>query len=511
MAIQGKRLQLTLAITGATAWILQGFDQALMNGILTLPSFTETFPSIDTSTPELDKQHSTLTGTAVALYEVGAAVGALSCYFIGEYFGRKRTTFGAAVVVLIGVIIQSTSYQLAQLIVGRIIVGLGVGSFTATIPSWVGESSTEAGHRGWLVMLEGSAAIFGIVMIGWIELGLYFVPNNNAVSWRFPIAFQAVFALIVLCVVPLTTESPRWLLSKDRHADARTVMARLLAEKEDSELVSAQLQVIQNSIYLDQQGHSKNPFAKTPNRHLNRTLLAIGINVLAQMSGVNVITFYSNTIFQRDLGYSPVLSRIITSCLQTWQFLNATAAVFLIDRFGRRRLLMVCAALMAVANSGLAGLQSHAAGNPTIAGCSLIFYFIALAAFPIGLFLIPFMYASEIAPLRIRSQVAAMASASNWLFNFLIAEVTPIAFSNIGWKYYLVFVCTNTLSFTVFYFFAPETKGRTLEDIDAIFLESSNALEVVKVAKTLPAGIAEEYDLATKPLSQVEFNEKSAV
>lgn len=188
---------------------------------------------------------------------------------------------------------------------------------------------------------------------------------------------------------------------------------------------------IMNSLYVDQMGHSKNPFAKTTNRHLNRTLLAIAVNILAQMSGVNVITFYSNTIFQRDLHFSPILSRIITSCLQTWQFLAATSAIFLIDRFGRRRLLLVAASLMVIANAGLAGLQSHAS-NTTAAGCSLIFYFLALGAFPIGLFLIPFMYASEIAPLQVRSQIAAMASGFNWLFNFLVAEVTPVAFRSIG-------------------------------------------------------------------------------
>ena len=141
-----------------------------MNGLLTLPSFVNTFPSISTSTPELENKNSTLQGTTVALYEVGAAAGALFCFVVGEKFGRQRTTFGAAITVLIGVILQATSYQLAQLIVARIVTGLGVGSFTATIPSWVGESS-EAGHRGWLIMLEGSGAIFGVAFVGWMEFG----------------------------------------------------------------------------------------------------------------------------------------------------------------------------------------------------------------------------------------------------------------------------------------------------------------------------------------------------
>ncbi|KAF2767642.1 putative sugar transporter [Teratosphaeria nubilosa] len=499
MELRGKRLQLALAITGAIAWILQGYDQALMNGLLTLPSFVATFPAIDTTTPELKAQNSTLEGTTVALYEVGAAIGALTCFIIGNRFGRKKTAIGACIVVLVGVVLQATSFQLAQLIVARIVTGLGVGSITATLPTWVGESA-EAHNRGWLIMLEGSGAIFGVMFVGWLELGFYFVPHNKyqEVSWRFPIAFQAIFPILALCAMPFLVESPRWLLAKDRVVEGKAALAKFEDEAEESEVVNARVEIVLNSLSADGEGHSSNPFAMTPNRHINRTLLAIGVNILAQMAGVNVITFYSNTIFETYLGYSSILSRIITSCLQTWQFLAATSAVLLIDRFGRRRLLLVAATLMIVANAGLVGLQSHAAESTTIAGCSLIFYFLALGVYPIGLFLVPFMYASEIAPLRIRSQVTAMSTCSNWLFNFLIAEITPVAFDSISWKYYLVYVCTNCLGVTVFYLFCPETKGRTLEDIDAFFLGSKNALQPVKRAKLMRPGVAEDLDMRQK-------------
>lgn len=505
-SFRGARLRYALAFTGAAAWILQGYDQGVMNGLLTLPTFYNQFPSINTSTPELDSKNATLQGTAVALYEVGAAFGALACFFLGDRFGRKWTTSGGAAVVLIGVILQTTSFQLAQLIVARIVTGLGVGSFTANIPTWVGESS-DAHQRGGLIMIEGSAAIFGVMFVGWLEFGFYFIRQNE-VAWRFPIAFQAILPIIVMIMVPMLEESPRWLVSKDRHQEAAQVLSKLEDAPADSPAVTSRLQSIRASIELDGQGHSSHPFARTPNRHLNRTLIAIAVNILAQMSGVNVITFYSNTIFQRDLGYSPVLSRIITSCMQTWQFLMATLAVFLIDRFGRRKLLITGAFLMCVANAGLTGLRSHA-DNATAAGCSLIFYFLALAAFPIGLFLIPFMYSSEIAPLRIRSQVTAMSGFSNWMFNFLVAEVTPVAFESIQWKYYLVYVCTNLVSVVTFYLFLPETMDRTLEDVDAFFLGSRNMLQPVKIAKSMPAGVAGEWDLREKVAEEDEKVEKS--
>jgi MFS family permease len=112
----------------------------------------------------------------------------------------------------------------------------------------------------------------------------------------------------------------------------------------------------------------------------------------------------------------------------------ATLAVFLIDRLGRRQLLMIGAAGMTIAQAGQAALIKYSHVSKSVAGATLLFDFLALAFFPIGLFLIPFMYSAEIAPLRIRHKITAMSAATNWLFNFLIAEVTPIGFRTIGWR-----------------------------------------------------------------------------
>ena len=132
---------------------------------------------------------------------------------------------------------------------------------------------------------------------------------------RFPIAFQAFFPLIVMGASWYMPESPRWLQVKDRHAEAKQVLARLEGEPEDSEVVAARIQVIQNSINLEQQGHSNNPFARTPNRYLYRTLLAIVVNILAQMSGINVITFCK--IWQSHLYRIRSSLNIATDAVQT--------------------------------------------------------------------------------------------------------------------------------------------------------------------------------------------------
>ncbi|KAG9664950.1 hypothetical protein KCU64_g331, partial [Aureobasidium melanogenum] len=212
----------------------------------------------------------------------------------------------------------------------------------------------------------------------------------------------------------------------------------------------------------------------------------MGVIMFAQMTGVNIITSYSNEIFQQILGYNGTTSRVISGCLQIWQFSMATLATFLIGRLARRKLLMIGTAGMTIAQAGQAALTKYSHVSKSVAGATLLFDFLALAIFPIGLFLIPIMYAAEIAPLKIRHKITAMSAATNWLFNFFIAEVTPIGFRTIGWKYYLCYMCTSATAFMFVSIFCPETRGRGLEDIDQFLIKSDNALQVVSVARDLP-------------------------
>ncbi|OQE29660.1 hypothetical protein PENSTE_c002G09145 [Penicillium steckii] len=484
--LRGRSLGRIIGLVGAVGFVLQGYDQAVANGLLTLDSFISVFPEIDTvNTHGSQKSYnSTIQGTTVAIYEVGCALGALGCVFLGDKLGRRKTIFLAGCIALIGVIIQSSPFALGQLIAGRVITGLGVGGFTATIPMYVSESS-GAEARGRMVLLEGWFAIGGIVLATWLEFGLYYV-SDNSVSWRFPIAFQGLFALVVVSCILFLPESPRWLARSGQMEEAASVLARMEDVDVQSEHVAQELEIMQQSLQMNtDESISTSPFALTKNRHLHRTIIAVGVNILAQMTGVNIITFYSDTIFESDLGYSGTISRIITGCLQIWQFLAAGLAVLLIDRVGRRPLLLTAALGMTIAQTCLAGLSSDLS-NKSAAGASILFYFVALFCFPIGLFLVPFMYAAEIAPLRTRAKVTAMSAAANWLFNFLLAEVTPVGFASIQWRYYIIYACISAFAFISFYLFCPETKGRTLEEIDDIFVQSNSVFDPVRIAREMP-------------------------
>lgn len=348
---------------------------------------------------------------------------------------------------------------------------------------WVSECS-NAQERGRRVLLQGFFAIGGVALASWIEFGLYFVKNNE-VNFRFPIAFQALFALIITSLVMFLPESPRWLIKQDRFEDAKKVMAALEGMPEDDEVVNEELSLIRDAFLEEQRQAAASVFSMGPERQFHRAVLAVGIALLAQMSGINVVTFYSTTIFEDQLNYSPTNARIFSGCIQIWQFICAGIAVLLIDRFGRRKLLMAGALGMCVAQTSLAGLMSDLS-NKAAGEAAIFFYFVAMFFFPVGLFLVPFMYAAEISPLNIRHQVTAISACTNWLFNFLVAEVSPHAMDSIGYKYYIVFACITLFTFVMLYFFYPETKGRTLEEVDDIFIQSASIFDPVKVEKKMP-------------------------
>ena len=367
--------------------------------------------------------------------------------------------------------------------------------------------SVSAQKRGRLVLTQGFIAVGGIVLASWVEFGLYFLPNNP-VNWRFPFALQAVFALVGMGFILFMPESPRWLVKEDRIDEARAVMGCLEDKPEDSEHVAREMDIMR-ATFEEEQQTSANVFSMGPERLFHRAVLAVMVNLLAQMSGINIVTFYSTDILEEHLGYSGTIARVVTGCIQIWQLLSAGFAIFIVDRIGRRKLLMIGAAGMVIAQTGLAGCTSDME-NKAASGAALLFYFIAMFCFPVGLFLLPFMYAAEIAPLPIRAKVAAASSCANWLFNFLVAEVTPTGTSTIGYKYYIVYVCINFTSFWVFYFFYPETKGRTLEEIDNIFIQSKNIFDPVRVEKNMPREeISNAVDEEKPGAVQVENKDES--
>lgn len=155
----------------------------------------------------------------------GCFVGAILCIWVGDFLGRRKTIFVGSSIMVIGAALQCSAFSLGHFIAGRVITGVGNGLNTSTAPTWQSETS-KSHRRGQLVMIEGALITGGICLSYWLDFGFSFLEPST-VAWRFPIAFQIVFALIILAFILELPESPRWLIMKGKEEEALEVLGAL--------------------------------------------------------------------------------------------------------------------------------------------------------------------------------------------------------------------------------------------------------------------------------------------
>ncbi|BGP57379.1 hypothetical protein JCM8202v2_005020 [Rhodotorula sphaerocarpa] len=446
--------------------LLFGYDQGVLGGLLTGRPFQEQFPSLTTN--------SNLRGATVAIYEIGCAFGAVFAFFAGDKLGRRNSIILGMIVLSIGAILQFMSYGLAQLIVGRIVTGLGNGLNTATIPVYQNECS-KAHHRGRAVVIEMATNIFGVMLAYWVDYGLR--NNETAAQWRFPLALQVAFALITLSSIAFLPESPRWLASVGRVGEAREVIGMLDGER-DEKLLALNVDVQMNEILvaIEEERKSNIGFAACftmgsgdrPQRFFQRVLLGMGSQFMQQVSGINLITYYAPVIFEESVGMSHDTALLLSGLNGVAYFLSALVPIPLIERVGRRKLMIFSAAGQAGTMAILAAMTADV-GNAKKGIVAAVMLFVFNFFFSCGFLSIPWLYPAEVNPLAVRAQGAGLATMTNWLFTFLIVMVTPTATATIGYKFYIVWACTNTAFIFLIYYFYVETTGQTLEDLDLLF------------------------------------------
>lgn len=245
----GHRLNiLQTALIVMPSFICFGYNQAGLGGLLTEEDWVKTFPQIDTVnyTGNTKSIHSTIQGLVVATFVLGAMVGALSCSWSGDRFGRRNVIFFAGICSLIGVILEASSFALPQFIVGRVILGFGVGQLSSIVPVWQSETSGAA-NRGRHVVIDGLFICLGYTLESWIDLG-FFEYKTGPITWRPPIAIASIFSIVIITFVYFLPESPRWLVMKNRIEEARHVISAFRAKPGDSIEVQAEIAGIELSL-----------------------------------------------------------------------------------------------------------------------------------------------------------------------------------------------------------------------------------------------------------------------
>lgn len=351
-----------------------------------------------------------VTGTVVAVYTLGCLVGALSSTAVGNKLGRRKTLVIGAFCASIGLVLQSSSFSLAQMVVGRVVSGFGVGGINAIVPVWQAECSKPK-SRGKNVVIIGIFIATGIAMASWVNFGLSHI-GGSAVSWRLPLAIPLAFTIWILALAFCFPESPRWLVQQGRIDQAKQVMSILEDIPIDSSTIQMEIASIEQA--CEAESHRKASFkvifTNGPQRLLYRTCLAILINFFAQMTGANAISYYATTIFRESLDFPARQSSLLAAGVLTWKIFSASLAYFIVDRFGRKPLFMVAGFGMSLSMSCLAicvfFIKEAAAGKAAV-----FFLFLYMAFFPLGFLGANFLYATEIAPQDLRVHFSAVGTA----------------------------------------------------------------------------------------------------
>ncbi|KZT03480.1 general substrate transporter [Laetiporus sulphureus 93-53] len=515
-ALRGRRLIMALTFVSGTNFILFGYDQGVMSALLTANQFEKVFPQVVDDGPS---NHATLQSFIVAVYEIGCLFGALSNLWLGDKLGRRKTIYLGSVIVIIGAILQATSFTFTQMVVARIVSGLGIGLNTSTVPSYQAECSPAASRGTYMVMQCGVSTLglmTSVLMSNlrtnkWIDFGFYWLTGSSA-QWRVPIALQNVLASMMIVGIAFLPESPRWLAKHGRDADALAVISALEDKVYTSEPVQLTYHGIREAIAVESHvgPSNKSPlqevFTNGPSQNFRRTSIAVLCQCFQQISGQNMITYFATIVFQR-LGFNDVKSRIMAAANGTEFFLASFIAVGLIDRVGRRPLMLFATTGQSITMVVLAVLGSINTSRCQIASAVLMFVFNTF--FAIGWLGMTWLYCAEIVGLRIRAPANAFSTASVWTFNFVVVMITSPSFHNIGWRTYIVFASLNAAIVPVIYVFFPETVGRSLEDMDVVFaLAYTEGVSPVAVSlrKDVPLAGTPEADaiLGVRPEERIQ-------
>ncbi|UNI23831.1 hypothetical protein JDV02_009625 [Purpureocillium takamizusanense] len=474
MFCQVKKTEPYFGLTGKwlTAWItfacsvdmlMFGYDQAVFSGVIVTDDFLVLHDLVG---PEKTSLLSTIT----AIYDIGCFFGAIVAFTAGERLGRKKSIIAGTMIMTVGMLLMTTSFSIEQMFVGRIVLGIGNGINTATAPIWQTETS-PAHLRGKLVMFEMMMNIVGFSLCNWINYGLSFA--GGAVAWRFPLAFQAVFIIALFATVPWLPESPRWLLYHGRDDEARQVLRCLAGKDTDDANITVQQEEIKYSVQYEKEHHVRWRDLLRPQpggtKPLRRLILGAGTQFMQQFEGINIMSYYLPTVLIQAVGLSNQLARLLTAVNSVTYLIFSCISIPLVERWGRRGLMMVSTAGQGAAFLVITVLLRYGSppdGNSKAAEASIVFFFLYYVAFGIGMLGVPWLYPTEINSIAMRTKGSAVATATNWLTNFVIVEITPIGIQNLGWKFWIVFTIFNTAFMPVIYFFYPETSNRTLEDLD---------------------------------------------
>ncbi|MDI5889464.1 hypothetical protein WICANDRAFT_84441 [Wickerhamomyces anomalus NRRL Y-366-8] len=415
-------------------------------------------------------------GLIVSIFNIGCAFGGIILAPLGDKFGRRIGLMCVMIVYIVGILIQICSFdKWYQYFIGRIISGLGVGAIAVLSPMLISETAPKA-LRGTLVSCYQLMITFGIFLGYCTNYGTKIYSDST--QWRVPLGLCFFWAILMIIGMVLMPESPRYLVEVGRLEDARHSIARSNQIHDDDPAVFGEVEIIQAGIEKEKSAGTASwgELVTGKPRILYRVVLGIMLQTLQQLTGDNYFFYYGTTIF-KAVGLEDSFETSIV--LGIVNFASTFVGLWVVERFGRRNSLLggaagMIACFVIFASVGVTRLYlnpEHTESSKGAGNCMIVFACIYIFFFASTWGPIIYTVVSETYPIRIRSKAMALATAANWLWGFLIGFFTPFITSAINFYYGYVFMGCLVFAFFYVFFFLPETKGLSLEEVHELYEE----------------------------------------
>ena len=434
-----------VSAAAALAGLLFGFDTAVISG--TIPYITAYF--------SLDEFG---LGWAVGSILLGSALGALLAGGLAEWRGRRAVLFACAALFAVSALGCALAESLGAFVAFRLIGGLGVGAAAVVSPMYIAEL-VPSEWRGRLVSLYQLAIVTGILLSYAANYALADAGDDN---WRWMFASELAPAVVFAAMLLAVPETPRWLAMRGRDAEALQVLGRV------GGAAFAKTALARMRASFAEAPPSRGTGAEVAQlfsrRYRGIVLVGVAAAVFQQVTGINAILYYAPTIFERT-GLDTSSSLLQTIAVGVVNVASVAVAIALVDRLGRRRLLLVGSVVMGVALAAVAACFRYGYFDHYLV---LAFTLLYVGAFGCTLGAVTWVLLSEVFPNRIRGHAMAAATLALWLANFAVTYTFPIMTERLGTAATLLTyagACALAFAFTLWK--VPETKGRTLEELEA--------------------------------------------
>ncbi|KAF7192842.1 Sugar transporter STL1 [Pseudocercospora fuligena] len=471
ISLRGRRLYLLMKIVCGTSFMMYGYDAGVLGGIILHKPFLDAIgnPSNDTVIPMI-----------VASYDLAACVTALVVAFFAFRMGRRGTVILGNVAAIIGSVIQASSYSVAQLIVGRLVQGVSIGAISSAVPTYLSETGVEIGDRGPANALNAILLISGVPLAYWVDYG--FTKMQTQASWRVPIIFQCIFAIISGGLMLFLPDTPRWYYARNRWEEGDTALAQLhdtdindpRVQRTRSEILAAIEAELEANASLDwKQFLTMGIVDKTRMKIIRRLCMCFWLPMIREWMGSSLIAYYSSVILSTVA--KPSLVSLLSGVLNIFFALGCVPLYFTVEKVGRRSILLYGAMTMTVLITIFTALVATGTGTESIEWTAVAFIFLFLFVFGWSWQGCVWLYCAEIAPLEYRHIGAAATAFGEWLMTFITVFAGPIGFDHIGWYFWLWVISGNVVAIIFVFLLCPETGGKTLEQVDYLFVRSGFA------------------------------------